>query len=80
MNTWQRGLTFLGALFFVAIIAVGGYFGYHWYMQQENVPTCKNDLTACMRMCRRTTTETATAQTCQKNCDIVVTECESKRR
>ena len=80
MTATQRGLSFFGALFFVAIIAAGGYFGYQWYMGREDVPTCKNDHTACLRMCRRMTTETAAAQTCQKNCDIVAAECERKIR
>ena len=74
----QRGLTFLGALFVVALIAVGGYFGYQWYMAREDAPTCKSDHLSCMRMCRRLTTDTAEAQKCQSNCDGELAACERR--
>jgi len=75
----QSGLTILGALFLVAIIAIGGYFGYQWYLGGEDVPTCKNDQMACMRMCRRLTTESVEAQKCQSNCDSDLAACERKK-
>lgn len=75
----QSGLTILGALFLVAIIAIGGYFGYQWYLGGEDVPTCKNDHLACMRMCRRLSTESVEAQKCQSNCDSDLAACERKK-
>ena len=35
----QSGMTILGALFLIALLAVGGYFGYQWYMGGEDAPT-----------------------------------------
>ena len=75
----QSGLTILGALFLVAIIAIGGYFGYQWYLGGEDVPTCNNDHLACMRMCRRLSTESVEAQKCQSNCDSDLAACERKK-
>jgi hypothetical protein len=74
----QSGLTILGALFVIAIIAIGGYFGYQWYTGGEDAPTCKNDHIACMRMCRRLATDTAEAQKCQAACDRDLAGCERK--
>jgi hypothetical protein len=79
MGRSQRGLTILGALFVIAIIAIGGYFGYQWYLGGEDVPTCKNDHLACMRMCRRLTTESVEAQKCQSNCDGDLAACERRK-
>ena len=78
MHNTQRGLSLPGALFLIAILAIGGYYGYQWYTGGEDLPTCKNDHTACMRMCRRMSGDTAEAQKCQANCERVMAECESK--
>jgi hypothetical protein len=72
-------MTILGALFLIAIIAIGGYFGYQWYLGGEDAPTCKNDHVACMRMCRRLTTDSVESQKCQANCDGDLARCERKR-
>lgn len=74
----QRGLTILGALFVIAIIAAAAYFGYQRYTGGEDLPTCKNDHISCMRMCRRLATESTEAQKCQANCDGDLTRCERK--
>jgi hypothetical protein len=74
----QRGLSFFGALILFAIIAGGGYFGYQWYVARDDAPTCKNDFTACMRMCRRLSSESAEAETCQAGCERDVAACERK--
>jgi hypothetical protein len=78
MNRSQNGLTILGALFLIAIIAIGGYFGYQWYLGGEDVPTCRNDHIACMRMCRRLSTESTESQKCQSACDRDLAGCERK--
>jgi hypothetical protein len=74
----QRGLTILGTLFLVAIIGIGGYFAYQWYLGGEQVPTCKNDHTACLRMCRRLSGDSPESQKCQANCEQVAAECARK--
>jgi hypothetical protein len=75
----ERGLTFFGALFLLAVLAAGGYFGYQWYLgHAPEAPTCKDDFTACMRMCRRLTTETAEAQKCQARCEGESAACERR--
>jgi hypothetical protein len=78
MHKSQWGLTILGTLFVIAILALGAYFGYQWYLGGEDVPTCKNDHTACLRMCRRLSGDTTEAQKCQSNCAQVAAECERK--
>lgn len=78
MTRSQSGLTILGALFVMAIIAVGGYYGYQWYLGGEEVPTCKNDHLSCMRMCRRLSSDTLEMQKCQAACDGDLAGCERK--
>lgn len=74
----QRGSSFFGALILLLILGAGGYFGYRWYLEHGDTPTCKDDLTACMRMCRRLSTESADAQKCQAACERDATACERK--
>ena len=55
----QSGMTILGALFLIALLAVGGYFGYQWYMcrrltsdsteAQKCQSNCDGALAACER-------------------------------
>jgi predicted negative regulator of RcsB-dependent stress response len=74
----QRGSSFFGALILLLILGAGAYFGYQWYQERGNAPTCKDDLTACMRMCRRLSTESADIQKCQAACERDATACERK--
>ena len=78
MKRPQGGMTILGALIVIAILAAGAWYGYQWYLGGEDIPTCKNDQTACLRMCRRLSGDTAEAQKCQANCEQVAGECERK--
>jgi hypothetical protein len=78
MSRSQRGLSFLGALIVLAIAAAAGYYVYKWAIEGDDAPTCKNDMTACMRMCRRMTSESAEAQKCQAACEREAAECERK--
>jgi len=74
----QRGSSFFGMLIFLLIVGAGGYFAYQWYLERGDVPTCKDDLTSCLRMCRRLSTESAEAQKCQAACERDASACERK--
>ena len=74
----QRGLSFFGMLVVLLILGAGGYFAYQWYLERGDVPTCKDDLTACMRMCRRLSTESTEVQKCQAACERDAAACERK--
>jgi hypothetical protein len=74
----QRGLSFFGMLVFLLILGAGGYFAYQWYLERGDTPTCKDNLTACMRMCRRLSTESTEFQKCQAACEGDASACERK--
>ena len=71
----QHGLSFFGLLVVLALVAAAGYYIYTVVMETEGDPGCNNDLTNCMKHCRRGTTETAAAQKCQEDCQRVADEC-----
>jgi hypothetical protein len=75
----QRGLTLIGAVIVVAILAAAGYYLYSVIMETDTGPGCKDDFTLCMRYCRRTTTDDASAQKCQENCRQQFDECSRQR-
>jgi hypothetical protein len=74
----QRGLSLFGLVVILLIVGAGGYFAYQWYLERGDTPTCKDDLTACMRMCRRLSTESAEAQKCQAACESDAAACERR--
>ena len=68
MNIRQLGLSFIGNLVVVAILAAAGYFLYKTIMETDTGPGCKDALTLCMKHCRRSATDSTAAKTCQENC------------
>ncbi|HLF38170.1 MAG TPA: hypothetical protein VI545_00690 [Burkholderiales bacterium] len=76
MRHSQRGLSWFGVLVILAIAAGTGYYLYQAISEVDEGPGCKDAFTSCMRYCRRTTTETAAAQSCQQACQRDFDACE----
>ncbi len=64
----QRGLSLIGNLVMLAILAGAGYYLYQTILETDTGPGCKDAFTSCMKHCRRSTTDTAGAQVCQDIC------------
>jgi len=64
----QRGLSLIGNLIVVAILAGAGYYLYKTIMETDTGPGCRDALTSCMKYCRRSTTDSTGAQACQDTC------------
>jgi len=64
----QRGLSLIGNLVVLAILAAAGYYVYKTIMETDTGPGCKDVLTSCMKHCRRSTTDSTGAQACQVTC------------
>jgi len=43
-------------------------------------PTCKSELEKCMQRCRKTSTDNAAAQACQKSCQREAYLCEGMKQ
>jgi hypothetical protein len=79
-RTVQRGLGTLGSLIVIALAAVAAYYIYLNVTGEGAVPTCKSELEKCMQRCRKTSTDTTAAQTCQKRCQRESHLCEGMKR
>ena len=75
MDISQRGLSSFGMLVVLAVAVAAGYYAYKGLAGGEDTPTCKSAFNTCMQKCRRTTTETAAAQSCQQACQRDEAEC-----
>jgi len=64
----QRGLSLIGNLVILAILAGAGYYLYRTVMETDTGPGCKDALTSCMKHCRRSTTDSTSTQACQDTC------------
>jgi len=73
-------LSWFGVLVIVAIAAGAGYYLYKVISEVDAGPACKDAHTSCMRYCRRTTPETAAAQTCQQACQRDFDACDRQRQ
>ena len=72
----QRGLGTFGALVILAIAAVAGYYVYVGVFQDGGqAPSCKEAQQDCMKKCRRTSTDQASAATCQNECQRAFDAC-----
>ena len=79
MSHLQRGLSFFGVLVILAIAAAAGYYLYKAIGEVDEGPGCKDAFTSCMRYCRRTTTDDASAKACQKACQRDFDVCDRRR-
>jgi len=80
MRKRQSGMGWLGVLIVLGIFAGGGYYAYQAFTQSENAADCAGAQNACMRNCRRTSTEAAAAQVCQQECQRAAEDCASPGR
>ena len=79
-SSYQRGLGLLGALVVIAIAVVAGYYVYKGATGGGEAPTCESTFTACMQICRRTSTEAPAAQACQEACKRDAEACKRQGR
>ena len=64
----QRGLGLFGTLVILAIAAVAGYYVYVGVFRDGQAPSCSEAQQDCMKACRRTSTDQASAAACQSEC------------
>jgi len=75
----QRALRFFAMLVILAIAAAAGYYLYKSISEVDEGPGRKDAFTSCMKHCRRSTTETAAAQSCQQACQRDLDACDRQR-
>ena len=80
MERSQRGLSSVGMLIVLAVVAALGYYAYKAILGEDEGPSCNSAFTACMQKCRRTTTEAPAAQVCQEACQRDQAACERPGR
>ena len=80
MERSQRGLSSIGMLIVLAVVAALGYYAYKAISGEDEGPSCNSAFTACMQKCRRTTTEAPAAQVCQEACQRDQAACERPGR
>jgi hypothetical protein len=64
----QRGLGLFGTLVILAIAAGAGYYVYVGVFRDGQAPSCSEAQQDCMKACRRTSTDQASAAACQGEC------------
>jgi cytochrome c-type biogenesis protein CcmH/NrfG len=81
MRPSQRGVGWFGFLIVVAIAVAVGYYAYKgiWQADEQQL-SCPAALNACIKNCRRTTTEAPEAQRCQEACQREADACASTGR
>jgi len=72
----QGGLGSFGMLIVLAVAVAAGYYAYRGVTGTGDAPGCKEAFSACMKTCRRTTTEAPAAQSCQQACQRDAEACE----
>ena len=75
MRKRQYGMGWLGVLIVLGIVAGGGYYAYQAFTQGDDVADCPGTQNACLRNCRRTSTEAAAAEACQQACQREAEDC-----
>ncbi len=80
MRKRQSGMGWLGVLIVLGIAVGGGYYAYQAFTQSDEAVSCAGAQNACLRNCRRTSTEAAAAQTCQEACQRAAEDCASRAR
>jgi uncharacterized protein HemX len=80
MRKSQNGLGWFGSLIVLAIAVGAGYYAYTSLMQSDEELSCTAAQNACLRKCRRSTTEAAAAQSCQQACQREAEACASAGR
>lgn len=74
--TTQHGMGLFGMLIILVLAAVAGYYVYQEvFLGGGDGPSCKEAHQACMKQCRRTTTDQPSALACQNECQRVLDAC-----
>lgn len=81
MRALQSGMGVLGFLIVVAIAVAVAYYAYKgiWQAEEQQL-SCPAALSACIRNCRRTTTEAPEARRCQEDCQREADACAAAGR
>lgn len=81
MRELQRGLGLLGFLILMAIAVAIGYYAYKGiWLSDDQSPSCEGAQNACIRNCRRTSSEAAEEQRCQQACQSDLEACKASGR
>jgi hypothetical protein len=80
MRKRQNGMGWLGVLIVLGIVAGGGYYAYQAFTQGDEAADCASAQNACMRNCRRASTEAAAAEACQADCQREAASCANRGR
>ena len=80
MKHSQRGLGWFGLLIVIAIAVTVAYYAYKGISGADEPPSCGSAFSACMKFCRRTSTEAPAEQACQDTCQREQTACERERQ
>ena len=76
----QRGGAF-GTLIFLVIVALAGYYVYtEWFQDGGRKPSCNEASQACIKECRRTSTDQASIAACQADCQRKLSACDRASR
>jgi len=75
MHRSQRGLGWFGSLIVLAIAVGAGYYAYLGVAESDQAPSCAAAQNSCLQKCRRTSTESADAQSCQQACQREADAC-----
>jgi hypothetical protein len=76
----QQGLGWFGMLIVIAIAVAVAYYAYRGVSGADEPPSCGSGFNACMKSCRRTSTEAPAAQACQDACRRDQAACDGERR
>jgi hypothetical protein len=74
----QSGLSGLGVVFLIAVAGVAGYYVYKGVTPDHAAESCGSAQNACIKSCRRTSSEAPALQACQEACQREADAC--KRR
>jgi hypothetical protein len=82
MRKRQQGLGWFGSLIVLALAVGAGYYAYTEVFGdgEEVAPSCAAAHNACLKKCRRTTTEAPAAQICQQECRREADACAAATR
>jgi hypothetical protein len=71
----QRGLSAVGAVLLIAVAGVAGYYVYKGVTSSDGAPSCASAQNACIKSCRRTSSEASALQACQETCQREADAC-----
>lgn len=67
-RSMQRGLGAFATLIVLALAVAAGYYLYLSLTGEDETPTCSTRFESCMQACRRSQSDNADMQACQRKC------------